>query len=141
MGILDSLKAWFRTETAEAKDLLGETKGRLESDLDRREAAAAASPAERIEQLQDEIASGDDGFDALRDKIEGRGLRAEAVEELATTDAAADDGIVDAELVDAETVEPDVERPESPTGDAPTGDASTSKTPASEAPTDGDEPA
>lgn len=105
MGLLDSLKAWFRTETADAKDLLDDTRGRLESDLDRREAAAAATPAERMEQLQNEIAAGDDTIDALRDKIEGRGLRAEAVEELATADTDAVDA--DENIVDAELVEPD----------------------------------
>lgn len=111
MGILDSLKAWFRTEAAEAKDLLGDTKSRLEADLDRREAEAAASPSERLEQLQEQIAAGDDGLDAIRDKIEGRGLRAEAAEDVATVDrtvretaadtaAAAVDDIVDAEVVE-----------------------------------------
>jgi len=103
MGFLDSLKTWFRSESAEAKDLLGDTKGRLETDLSRREADLAASPAERFEQLQEQIAE-DNSLDALRDKVEGREAKAEAVEELmveAETDADADD-IVDAELADPE---------------------------------------
>ncbi|MEM9565931.1 MAG: hypothetical protein AAGA93_25135 [Actinomycetota bacterium] len=100
MGFLDSLKAWFRTESNEARDLLDTTKSRMEADLDRREAEAAATPAERMEQLQEQIADGGDAFDAIRDKIEGRGLRAQAVEEVADVDGAADHDIEDAELVD-----------------------------------------
>lgn len=113
MGFLDSLKTWFRSESAEAKDLLGETRGRLETDLDRREADMAASPAERMEQLQEQIA-GDDSFDALRDKVEGRGAKAEAVEELMVDAEAEPDDIVDGELVDEAGSETRVD-PEDPT--------------------------
>lgn len=103
MGFLDSLKTWFRSESADAKDLLGHTRTRMESDLDRREAELAASPAQRLEQLQEQIAE-DDSFDSLRDKIEGRGAKAEAVEELAgdpDRDGPHPDGAIeDVEIVD-----------------------------------------
>ncbi len=104
MGFLDSLKTWFRSESADAKDLLGDTKSRLETDLDRREADLAASPAERLERLQEQIAE-DDSFEALRDKVEGRGAKAEAVEELMVTPDQ------DAEVVDAEIVDDAAPRP------------------------------
>lgn len=101
MGFLDSLKTWLRTESADAKDLLGDTKGRLESDLDRRESELAASPAERLEQMQAQIAD-DDSFGSLQDKIEGRAAKADAVEELADIpdgDGDADEAIEDADVV------------------------------------------
>ncbi|MEM7276178.1 MAG: hypothetical protein AAF547_24100 [Actinomycetota bacterium] len=88
MGVLDSLKAWFRTEAAEARDLGRSTQSRLEADLDRREAELALTPEERLDQLQQQIED-DGGLDALRDKIEGRHLRADADAELADIDAEA----------------------------------------------------
>ena len=94
MGFLDSLKTWFRSESADAKDLLGETRDRLASDLDRREAELHATPSERLEQLQEQIADGENSFDALRDKIEGREAKADAVDEL-STDAMAPEGTGD----------------------------------------------
>lgn len=102
MGFLDSLKTWLRTESADAKDLLGDTTTRLESDLNRREAELGASPAERLEQLQDQIAE-DDSFGSLRDKIEGRSAKADAVDELADIpDQSGTDGadIEDADVID-----------------------------------------
>lgn len=104
MGFLDSLKSWLRTESADAKDLLGDTHSRMESDLDRREAELAASPAERLEQLQNQIAE-DDSFGSLRDKIEGRAAKADAVEELAVEPDGAEGADPDhADIEDAEVV-------------------------------------
>lgn len=110
MGLLDSLKSWLSSEASEAADVGRNTKGRLEADLDRREAELAATPAERMEQLQAKIAEGDDSFDDLRSKIEGRELKAEAVSEVAEIDAeaaGATDAIVDAVIVEPDSVEPD----------------------------------
>ncbi len=92
MGFLDSLRNWFRAEAAEAKDVLDHTRARMETDLDRREAELAASPSEKLEMLQEEISAGDDGFEALRDKIEGRSAKADAVEEVAEHGAEGDAG-------------------------------------------------
>lgn len=88
MGMLDSLKAWFRTESAEAANLAQGTKGRLEADLDRREADLNLTPEERLEQIQQQI-DDDIGFDQLRDKIEGRHLKADATTEVAEAEAEA----------------------------------------------------
>jgi phage shock protein A len=82
MGLLDTLRSWFASESAEARSLAGETRGRLEAELDRREAKLAASPEEKLDIIQGRIAEGETAFDALRDKIEGREARAEAVDEL-----------------------------------------------------------
>lgn len=86
MGFLDSLKAWFRTESDEARKMGREAKGRLEADLERREAELGASPAEKLDIIQDRIAEEDAVFDDLRDKIEGRGAGADATAEVADLD-------------------------------------------------------
>lgn len=88
MGFLDSLKAWFRTEAAEAQDVGRGVKARMEADLDRREAELSASPQERFEQLQESMAANDGALDDLRAKIEGRGAMADASAEVADIDAA-----------------------------------------------------
>ena len=85
MGFLDSLKAWFRSESEEAREIGRETKSRLEAELDRREAELGATPAEKLDMIQDRIAQ-DDPFDELRDKIEGRGAGADATAEVADLD-------------------------------------------------------
>lgn len=82
MGFLDSFKSWLRTEAAEAQDLGQQTKGRMEADLDRREAELNLTPEQRLDRLQDQIEDGD-AFDSLRDKIEGREALADASAEVA----------------------------------------------------------
>lgn len=112
MGFLDSLKSWLSSEAAEASDLGQQTKGRLETELDRREAELAASPIERMEQLQAQIEGGDDAFDSLRDKIEGRELKAEAVSELAemeTDHLGHDAQAADIDVVEAQADETQVD--------------------------------
>ena len=93
MGFLDSVKAWMKTEAAEAQDLGHETKSKLEADTDRREADLNLTPQQRMEQLQDQIAEGDSTFEHLQDKIDGRealaGAKADMAEEAAAKDAAA----------------------------------------------------
>lgn len=82
MGFLDRFRSWLATESAEARDLGRDTKHRLEADLEQREAELAASPSEKLDMLQQEIADSDSSFDQLRDRIEGRSAHASAVEEL-----------------------------------------------------------
>lgn len=105
MGFLDSLRSWFASESAEAKKLGQSTQQRLETELDRREAELAASPSERIEMLQDEIADSDTTFDALRDKIEGRSERADATAEVAEVDQAVRDGADEPSTDEIEDIE------------------------------------
>lgn len=106
MGFLDSFKSWLRTEAAEAQDLGRETKGRMEADLDRREAELNLTPSERLDQLQDQIADGDSTLDALRDKIEGREALAEASAEVADLGAKATDGADDVLDLESEEIIP-----------------------------------
>jgi len=83
MGFLDSLKAWFRTESEEARQIGRETKSRLEADLDRREAELSATPAEKLDSIRDRIAEDDATFGELRDEIERRAAGADATAEVA----------------------------------------------------------
>ena len=86
MGFLDSLKRWFRSESKEIGEIGREATGRLEADLERREAELGASPAEKLDMIQDRIAQDDAVFDELRDKIGGRGAGADAAAEVADLD-------------------------------------------------------
>jgi chromosome segregation ATPase len=106
------VRSWFQRERAEAADALDGTRQRLEADLDRREAELQATPSERMQQLQDEIASGDDAFEGLRDQIEHRMERANATTELAEAEAEADGTTDEPEPTDAEIVPPS--EPETP---------------------------
>ncbi len=111
MGFLDSFKSWLRTEAAEAQDLGRETKGRMEADLDRREAELNLTPEERLDKLQDEIADGDSLLDGLRDKIAGREALADATAEVSDLGAKAD-GAEDVLDLESEEIIP----PEPPPG-------------------------
>lgn len=104
MGFLDSLKSWFKAEAAEAKDLGRVTKGRLEADLDRREAELNLTPEQRLEQLQGKIADGDSVFNELQDKIDGRGALADATADLA--ESANDENVLDLESEEVIPPEP-----------------------------------
>ncbi len=95
MGFLDSLKSWLRSEGAEARQLGRETKGRLQAELDRREADLTATPEQRLERLQEQIAEGGSGFDDLQSKIDGRAAHAEATADLADRDP--DESVLDLE--------------------------------------------
>ncbi len=103
MGFLDSVKSWFRSEAAEAGELGRETKTRLERDLDRREAELAATPEQRLEQLQDQIADGDTTFGDLQSKIDGRGALADATADVAGIDRRDQDDVLD---LDSEEIDP-----------------------------------
>jgi hypothetical protein len=124
MGFLDSIKSWLSSEAAEASDLGRDTKGRLEAELDRREAELTADPLERFEQLQAKMADDDDAFGALKDKIEGREMKAHAdaeVAEIAQRAAEAvgdthdidgsdviDGNVIDSDVVDSNVIDGDV---------------------------------
>jgi hypothetical protein len=112
MGFLDSIKSWFRTEAAEARDLGQDTMGRMEADLNRREAELNLTPEERFDQLQQEISDGDSALDALRDKIEGREAVAEASADVADLDRQAVERAQDVLDLDSEEITP----PEPPPG-------------------------
>lgn len=106
MGFLDSLRAWFRTEAEEAKDAARQAKGRLEADLDRREAELRATPEERLEQLQRDIADGDTTFEDLQAKIDGRAAKADATADVADLDSTRDEDVLDLESEEVIPPEP-----------------------------------
>lgn len=103
MGFLDSFKSWFKTEAAEAGELGRQTKGRLEAELDRRESELNATPAQRLEQLQEQIADGGSDFDELQAKIDGRGALADAAADVAGLGVENDPDLLD---LDSEEVTP-----------------------------------
>lgn len=113
MGFLDSLRSWFSREADEARDLGQRTRTRLEADLDRREAELSATPAEKLDMIQRRIAEGETGFDELRDRVEGRIHRADAVTEVEAADAHAEFDDIDA----ARGTEPPADGEPSATGD------------------------
>jgi len=66
----DRLRAALGRERAEAADLVGDTRARLEADLARREAELTETPTEKLARLTDEIEHGPDPFDEVRARIE-----------------------------------------------------------------------
>lgn len=91
MGMLERLRSWLASESAEARDVGRRTRSRLEAALDRREAELAAGPSEKLEMLQNQAAENDAAIEAIRDRIEGRTARADAVDDLADDADDADD--------------------------------------------------
>jgi hypothetical protein len=80
VGFFNSLKKWFSSEAAELKESASEAKSRLEAEMDRREAESRATPEQKLEQIQSEIA--DDPFSEVRNKIGEQQAHADAVDEL-----------------------------------------------------------
>ena len=106
MGFLDSVKAWFKTEAAQARDIGQKTQSRMSADLDRREAELNATPQQRLEQLQDKMAGNDSSFDDIQSKIEGREILADATNEVADIDQpAGPDSSNPEDLLDLESEE------------------------------------
>jgi hypothetical protein len=70
MRFTERVRAWLGRETADAQELMAETRERLEDDLDRRERELAASPDERLTILQEQIAENDAAFRALQERLQ-----------------------------------------------------------------------
>ncbi len=99
MGLLDSLKNFFKTEAAEAKDMLDDVTGAAERSIDAKQRELDATPEERMAMLEDQMADSDDALEQIRQKVEGTLAKPEAEAELA-------ESIIE----DAQIVEP--ERPD-----------------------------
>lgn len=110
MGFLDSVKAWFQSEAAEARDLGQDTKGRLERELDRREADLALTPEERLEQLQSKIED-DSGFAAIQDRIEHKEALADAAADVTGIDDKVRDAASDVLDLESEEIVPPEQPP------------------------------
>jgi hypothetical protein len=65
----ERVQAWLRREAADADELAADTRRRLDEDLSRRERELTASPEERVELLQGDIARNDEDFEALRRRL------------------------------------------------------------------------
>jgi gas vesicle protein len=70
MSLWESLRSWFRSEADSGRELADDLKADWSADLDRKEAELAASPKERIDQLQDQISDNSSAFDEIKTKIE-----------------------------------------------------------------------
>ncbi len=89
MGLLDSLTTWFRREKADVTESLDQLEQKLDADLSRKERELAATPEERLDMIQDEIA--DDPFAEIRERIERTTHLGDAEAEVDAIDRPADD--------------------------------------------------
>ena len=78
MSLWDSIKSWFRSESTEAREWSGDIQRDLSADLDRKEADLRATPAEKMESLQDQIAGNTDVFDEIKGRVEAAGIDVES---------------------------------------------------------------
>lgn len=70
MSFWETVRGWFKSEAESARDLADDLQRDWSSDLDRKEAELAATPEERVEQLQDQISDNTSAFDDIKAKIE-----------------------------------------------------------------------
>lgn len=68
---LDRVKSWFATEANEAKVIKDDAIQNMEADLDRRETELKATPEEKLEMLQKEIAANTNSLEDISIEIEG----------------------------------------------------------------------
>jgi hypothetical protein len=82
MGLWETVRAWFKTETADLGDAAKDLEGRVDADLSRRERQLNETPEQAIARIQAEADSGDeDSFAAVSEKIEAAAARAAAAAE------------------------------------------------------------
>lgn len=89
MGLLDSITAWFKRESADVKDSMGKLERDLSSDLSAKERELSATPEEKMAMIQDQI-DDDSSFDAIRDRIDRSQAHADATAELADAESDTD---------------------------------------------------
>ncbi|NNE72804.1 MAG: hypothetical protein HKN26_04005 [Acidimicrobiales bacterium] len=86
MGFLDRVKSWFVAEAEEASDMLDGARDRLDTTLSAKERELAATPEEKLEALGEQIESGDDPFEEIRQKVEQTVADADADEAVEATE-------------------------------------------------------
>ena len=74
MSILDTVKAWLRSEAHDASDLANDVAERLDSEVARREQQLAETPSEALERIQQEIEESPDLGDIVAPVDDGDGL-------------------------------------------------------------------
>ncbi len=90
MGLLDGITAWFKKESADLTDSMGQLERELDSELSAKERELTASPEEKMALIQDQI-DDDSSFDAVRDKIDQTQAHADARAEVADIEHGQDD--------------------------------------------------
>lgn len=90
MGLLDGITAWFRKESADVKDSIGQLERELDGDLTAKERELTATPEEKMAMIQDQI-DDNNSFDDLRDKIDRTQAHADARAEVAEIEHGQDD--------------------------------------------------
>lgn len=79
MGLLDTITAWIRRESADVSAALSDLESDLDADISRKERELEASPQERLAMVHDEIT--DDPFAEIRERIDHSLNRADAMDE------------------------------------------------------------
>lgn len=90
MGVWDQLKAFVRREAADAKQWLDQSVGAGNAALEKAERRVSDDPGERLRAAIDDAAAGDDAFEAVRAKAEGRAVQPAAAAELEGEEATFD---------------------------------------------------
>ncbi len=88
MGLIYDLRRMLRRETAAAKDWVEEAVGDANAELGRAERRLSEDPCERLQATLEDIEAGREGYEAIRDRAEGRVTRPAAETELAEADLA-----------------------------------------------------
>lgn len=105
------MKSWLKKEGAELKDTTDNVTSKLDQDLTRRENQLNETPEQAMARLQDQIDK-DASFQAIQDKIDNVGAKAEAVAELNSDEqGGASSNDDDPAILDLESEEVDLGEP------------------------------
>lgn len=119
MGFLDKVTSFLKREAKDVGEGLGKARDKFDTELAKKEREIAATPAERMEMLQDQAAETDARFDEIAADVGADTAKVTADREV--SDAVDAHGEVDAEIADAVTVSAD-ESPSATSGDASEGE-------------------
>lgn len=81
MNTWERIKGWFRSESDAAREWSTDLQRDLSAGLDRKEADLRATPAEKLENLQEQISGNTDAFDEIKGRIAEAGIDPEADED------------------------------------------------------------
>ena len=82
MSLWDTVKSFFAREAADVKEGLDGLKDKLDAELTKREREMEATPSERIEMIEGDMAETESVFDRIEADIDGRSASADADEEV-----------------------------------------------------------
>lgn len=81
MSTWERIKSFFRSESEAAREWSADLQRDLSADLDRKEADLKATPAEKLENLQEQISGNTDAFDEIKGRIVASGVDPESEED------------------------------------------------------------